>query len=80
LPAIYACKNYISKLVATKEALHFGKGKPVGKDHYEFHKGAKIFHYDKEVVQAEFGKYDLFEIMNIDENQPMFLIKCKKNP
>ena len=66
--------------MAPKEAPHFVKGTPVGKDHYDFHKGAKIFHYDKEAVQAEFGKYDLVEIMNRDENQPMFLIKCKENP
>jgi hypothetical protein len=55
------------------------KGKLIAKDQYEFHEGAKIFYYNRESVQNEFGNVRLFEIIEVNENQPMFLIKCKKN-
>ena len=56
----------------TKEAPNFGKGERISKDRYEFHKGTKIFYYDKETVQAEFEQAGLFEMIEIDENQPFF--------
>jgi hypothetical protein len=62
----------------TKEAPNFGKGELVGKDTYELHKGAKIFYYDRESVKEEFNDFGLFEITDVNENQPMYLIKCKK--
>lgn len=62
----------------TKEAPNFGKGKLVEKDRYEFHEGAKIFYYDQESVKTEFNAFGLFEISEVNENQPMYLIKCKK--
>ncbi len=62
----------------TKNAPQFGKGELISKDRYEIHKGAKIFYYDRESVKTEFEKYGLFEITEVDENQPMYLIKCKK--
>ncbi|CAM4220455.1 bifunctional 2-polyprenyl-6-hydroxyphenol methylase/3-demethylubiquinol 3-O-methyltransferase UbiG [Zobellia roscoffensis] len=62
----------------TKGAPNFGKGKRIEKDRYEFHKGVKIFYYDKESIASEFGDYGLYEIVEVDENQPMFLIKCSK--
>jgi len=62
----------------SKEAPNFGKGQFISKDRYEFHKGAKIFFYDKETVEAEFGNVGLFEITIVSENLPMFLIKCRK--
>ncbi|MFH6605176.1 class I SAM-dependent methyltransferase [Maribacter algicola] len=62
----------------TKEAPNFGKGKLIEKDRYEFHEGAKIFYYDQESVKAEFNDFGLFEISEVNENQPMYLIKCKK--
>ncbi|WP_282117438.1 class I SAM-dependent methyltransferase [Cellulophaga baltica] len=62
----------------TKEAPNFGKGKLIEKDRYEFHEGAKIFYYDQESVKAEFNDFGLFEISEVNENQPMYLIKSKK--
>lgn len=62
----------------TKNALQYGKGELISKDRYEIHKGARIFYYDRESVKDEFEKYGLFEIIEVHENQPMFLIKCKK--
>ncbi|WP_378187585.1 class I SAM-dependent methyltransferase [Aquimarina sp. W85] len=62
----------------TKEAPNFGKGKLIEKDRYEFHEGTKIFYYDQESVKAEFNDFGLFEISEVNENQPMYLIKSKK--
>ncbi len=70
--------GYMVFTAITKEAPNFGKGELISKDRYEFHKGAKIFYYDKESVKAEFEKFGLFEIIEVSENQPMYLIKCQK--
>lgn len=71
--------GHIIFTAVTKEAKNFGKGELISKDRYEFPKGVKIFYYDKEAVKAEFEKFGLFEIIKVDENNPMFLIKCKKS-
>ncbi|MCX2678373.1 class I SAM-dependent methyltransferase [Galbibacter sp. EGI 63066] len=70
--------GYMVFTAITKEAPNFGKGKRISKDRYEFHEGAKLFYYDKESVQEEFGETGLFEITEINESQPFYLIKCKK--
>lgn len=81
---IQDCYNHISDngymvfTAITKEAPNFGKGKLLGKDRYEFHEGAKIFYYDMESVKNEFGQSGLYEIMEVNENQPMYMIKCRK--
>ncbi|WP_299212587.1 class I SAM-dependent methyltransferase [uncultured Aquimarina sp.] len=78
------CYNQLNKngymvfTAITKNAPNFGKGKPIEKDRYEFHKGAKIFYYDQESLKAEFNGFGLFEFNEVNENQPMYLIKCKK--
>ncbi|MDW7691772.1 class I SAM-dependent methyltransferase [Flammeovirgaceae bacterium SG7u.111] len=79
------CYNQLSEngfmvfTAITKEASNFAKGELISKDRYEFHKGAKIFFYDQESVKTEFEEFGLFEITDVDENQPMYLIKCNKN-
>jgi hypothetical protein len=40
--------------------------------------GVKMFFYDKESIHAEFGKAGLFEITEVTENYPFYLIKCRK--
>ncbi|WP_130736087.1 bifunctional 2-polyprenyl-6-hydroxyphenol methylase/3-demethylubiquinol 3-O-methyltransferase UbiG [Flavobacterium sp. J27] len=81
---IQDCFNQLSKngymifTAITKEAPNFGQGKQLGKDRFEFHKGAKIFYYDQESVKIEFEHYGLYEITEVDENQPMYSIMCKK--
>ncbi|WP_341225384.1 class I SAM-dependent methyltransferase [uncultured Arcticibacterium sp.] len=62
----------------TKNAPNYGKGKLISKDRYEFHEGAQIFYYDQETVQKEFGEFGLFESTEVEDSQPMFLIKCRK--
>jgi hypothetical protein len=62
----------------SKEAPTFGKGKFISKDRYEMHEGAKIFFYDGDSVQTEFAFFGLFEVLEVNENHPLYLIKCKK--
>ncbi|MEQ6119489.1 class I SAM-dependent methyltransferase [Reichenbachiella sp. MALMAid0571] len=71
-------KGYMVFTAITKEAPTYGKGKFVSKDRYEIHQGVKMYFYDRKSIQAEFGKTGLFEVIEIDENQPFFLIKCRK--
>ncbi|ASZ11202.1 class I SAM-dependent methyltransferase [Chitinophaga pendula] len=70
--------GYMVFTVITKEAPTYGQGQLISKDRYEMFGGVKMFFYDKDTVQAEFGQAGLFEITDITENYPFFLIKCKK--
>lgn len=70
--------GYMIFTAISKEAPTYGKGKFISKDRYEIHQGVKMYFYDRETVQAEFDKAGLFEIIEINENQPFFLIKCEK--
>lgn len=40
--------------------------------------GVNIFFYDRNTIQEEFGNFGLFEIIEVQENYPFYLIKCKK--
>ena len=62
----------------SKEASTYGKGQFISKDRYEIFDGVKMFFYDRASIQEEFGKAGLFEITEITESFPFFLIKCKK--
>lgn len=69
---------YMIFTAISKEAPTYGKGKFVSKDCYEVFDGVQLFFYDRESINAEFGEAGLFEITEVEENQPFFLIKCKK--
>lgn len=62
----------------TKEAQTYGQGEQIGKDRFEMFGGVKMFFYDNETIQEEFGKAGLFEITEVSENFPFYLIKCQK--
>jgi len=64
--------------VISKEAATYGNGKFISKDRYEIFEGVKMFFYDEESIHAEFDEAGLFEIKEITENFPFYLIKCKK--
>ena len=64
--------------VITKEASTYRQGIEVGKDRYEMFGGVKMFFYDRETVNAEFGKTGLYEVLDIMENYPFFMIVCRK--
>lgn len=63
----------------SKEAPTYGKGKFVSKDRYEIFEGIKMYFYDRESIKAAFDQAGLFEITEIEEHQPFYLIKCRKD-
>lgn len=63
----------------TKNAETYGQGTIISKDRFEMFGGVKIFFYDKETIEEEFGNAGLFEIAEVTENYPFYLIKCKKS-
>lgn len=70
--------GYMVFTAITKEAHTYGKGKFISKDRYEIFDGVQMYFYDKEAIHAEFDQFGLFEITELDESFPFFMIKCKK--
>ena len=79
--------GYMIFTAISQKAPMFGKGKQLSKNRFELFKGVKMFFYDVESVNQEFGKYGLTEIIEIDEpvknmklKPPLqfLLIKCRK--
>jgi len=62
----------------TKDAKTFGQGTPLSKDRFEMFGGVKIFFYDKKTINEEFGNAGLFDITEVTENFPFYLVKCQK--
>ena len=62
----------------TKDAQTYGRGVCIDKDRFEMFGGVKMFFYDREAIKEEFDKVGLFEVSEINENYPFYLIKCKK--
>lgn len=62
----------------TKEAQTYGQGTLISKDRYEQFGGVKMFFYDHEGIQEEFGTFGLYEVTEVNEHYPLYLIKCKK--
>ncbi len=65
----------------------YGNGQELSKDWFEMPSGAKIFFYDSDSVQQEFGDYGLIDFLEINEllkfksNHPPMkftIIKCRK--
>lgn len=65
----------------------YGEGKLVAPGRYETKHGVKLFYYDSEAVQSEFGNYGLEEAVEIQEppksrglksGQVFWQIRCKK--
>lgn len=68
---------------------NYGMGKQIGENHFEIQGGVKLFFYNKEAIQNEFGDYGLTEYIEIDEpvkkglSSPPFkfwFLKCHKEP
>lgn len=70
--------GYMVFAAVTKEAHIYGKGKPVGKDFFEVFDGVKMFFYDRKSVKKAFEKVGLFEIEEVADVYPFYLIKCRK--
>lgn len=82
---IHDCYNQLSDngymvfTTITKEAQTYQQGKFISNDRFEMFGGVKIFFYDRETIQDEFGKVGLFEITEVTEQYPFYLIKCQKS-
>ncbi|HTO16790.1 MAG TPA: hypothetical protein VLZ83_13555 [Edaphocola sp.] len=63
----------------SKKAPVYGQGKYIEKDRFELFEGLKMYFYDKESIQEEFSDAGLFEIIEVDDVYPFYLIICKKN-
>ena len=63
----------------TKSAQTYGQGTLISKDQFEMFGGVRIFFYDKETIDEEFENAGLFEVTEVTENYPFYLIKCRKN-
>lgn len=63
----------------TKDAQTYGQGTEISKDRFEMFGGVKIFFYDRETIEEEFGDTGLFEVTEVTENYPFYLIKCRKS-
>lgn len=70
--------GYMVFTVISKSARTYGQGRFISKDRYEIFEGVNMFFYDRESIKSEFDEAGLFEITEINESQPFFLIKCKK--
>ncbi|AYQ33167.1 bifunctional 2-polyprenyl-6-hydroxyphenol methylase/3-demethylubiquinol 3-O-methyltransferase UbiG [Runella sp. SP2] len=62
----------------TKAAKTYGQGIQISKDRFEMFGGVKIYFYDDESIKEEFGDVGLFEVTDVEENYPFYLIKCRK--
>lgn len=71
--------GYMVFTAITKDAQTYGKGVYIGKDRFEMFGGVKMFFYDRETIEEEFGQAGLLEVTEVTENYPFYLIKCKKN-
>jgi len=81
---IHDCFNQLTEdgfmifTAITKDAQTYGQGTHAGKDRFEMFGGVKIFFYDKETIEEEFGNAGLFEVTVVNENYPFYIIKCKR--
>lgn len=71
--------GYMIFTVISKEAPTYGKGRYLSKDRYELFGGVNMYFYDRTSIQAEFGDAGLFEVTEVVENFPFYLIKCKRS-
>lgn len=70
--------GYMVFTAITKDAQTYGKGTQLSKDRFEMFGGVKIFFYDKQSIEEEFGNAGLFEVTEVTENYPFYIIKCGK--
>lgn len=62
----------------TKKAHTYGTGTYISKDRYEVFSGVRMFFYDRDSVQQEFGNYGIYDCKEVQENYPFYIITCQK--
>ncbi|HNP37782.1 MAG TPA: class I SAM-dependent methyltransferase [Woeseiaceae bacterium] len=70
--------GYMVFATVTKKARIYGQGNRIDKDRFEIIGGLRMFFYDMDTIREEFGNAGLFEILDVDDIYPFYLIKCKK--
>ena len=70
--------GYMFFTTITKTAPTYRQGTWLSKDRYEMFGGVKMFFYDRQSIQEEFKQAGLFEITEVSENFPFYLVKCQK--
>lgn len=70
--------GYMIFTTITKEAQTYGQGMEIGKDRFEMFGGVKMFFYDLETIQEEFGNAGLLNVAEVTENYPFYFITCRK--
>ncbi len=70
--------GYMFFAVISKDAPTYGTGNYLSKDRYAMFGGVNMYFYDRESIQAEFGHAGLFDVSEVRENYPFYLIKCPK--
>lgn len=70
--------GYMFFTAITKKASTYGQGTLIGKDRFEQFGGVEMFFYGEDTIRDEFGNYGLFEIEEVAENFPFYLIKCRR--
>lgn len=63
----------------TKETQTYSQGRYIGNDRFELFGGVKMFFYDRQTIEEGFGNTGVFEITEVVENYPFYLIKWRKN-
>ncbi len=70
--------GYMFFSAISKEAHTYGQGRELGKDRFELFGGVSMYFYDRASIHSEFEQAGLFEIEEITDTYPFFLIKCRK--
>jgi SAM-dependent methyltransferase len=79
------CYNQLAKggymvfVVVSKKAPNYGTGNFISEDRYEVHKGLCLYFYDEKSIENEFSDFGLFEINEIEEDLPFYIVKCRKS-
>lgn len=71
--------GYMVFATITKKAKIYGQGTSSEKDRFEVFDGIKFFFYDLKSIKEEFSNVGMFEVTEIEDVFPFYLIKCKKN-
>lgn len=62
----------------SKKAHLYGQGIEISKDRFEVFGAVKMYFYDRETIEKDFANAGLFEIEEVNDIYPFYLIKCKK--
>ena len=62
----------------SKKAPLYGQGIEISKDRFEVFGAVQMYFYDRETIEEDFANAGLFEIEEVNDIYPFYLIKCKK--